>query len=347
MYSIVSPLRLKFNSDALIANWHALHSRSATASTGAAVKANGYGIGALEVVKRLAKAGCNDFFVAHWSEAAQIADIVPAHQISVLNGVGPKDIDMSLQIGATPVLNSPCQVQLWKSVNGGNCHVMIDSGINRLGIGPEQITAIDFADLDIDILMTHLASADEDVPQNAQQLAIFNDAAMGISSKRKSLCNSAGIMLGSDYHFDVTRPGLALYGGIPRADMAEWLRPVVQPQAEILQVRTLPIGAAVGYNATYIAQRQVTVATAAIGYADGYPRGMTNIGKFQFQDFDLPVIGRVSMDMVTLDISAAQDIRPGDWVDVDFNLSLAAQQSGLSQYELLTGLGQRADQIWI
>ncbi len=343
----VAPLRLILNSDALISNWRALNARSKSAATGAAVKADGYGVGAVDVVTRLSKAGCRDFFVAHWAEAAEIAQVVPANQISVLNGVTPKDVQIAKQIGAIPVLNSPEQVQLWQSINGGSCHLMMDSGINRLGIGADQLAQIDLSTLDIDILMSHLASADEHSPQNAKQLEVFTQSANGISAKRKSLCNGAGIMLGDDYHFDVTRPGLALYGGVPRADMADFIKPVVQPQAEILQIRKLPSGSYIGYNATYETSGEIMVATVAIGYADGYPRGMSNNGMFRFQNIDLPVIGRVSMDMVTLDVTAATHIRSGDWVDVGFDLPKIAAQSGLSQYELLTGLGDRADRHWI
>jgi alanine racemase len=345
---MTAPLRLKLDSGALVANWRALHTRSSSAATGAAVKANGYGVGAIDVVTHLAKAGCRDFFVAHWQEAAEIAAVVPANQIYVLNGVSSRDIGFAKEIGAIPVLNSPEQVALWQSEGAGRtCHVMVDSGINRLGIGPEQLSEIDLTGLQIDILMSHLASADEEVPQNARQLSVFIDAIRGIDAKRKSLCNGAGIMLGNAYHFDLTRPGLALYGGIPRADMADMIAPVVQPQAEILQVRELPENATIGYNATYACPQPMKVATAAIGYADGYPRGMSNQGMCRYQKAELPIIGRVSMDMVTLDIAAAPDLQPGDWVDVDFYLPNVAAQSGLSQYELLTGLGRRAERYWI
>ncbi len=347
MLSNEAPLRIILDSNALISNWRALNARSKNAAAGAAVKANGYGVGAVDVVTRLSKAGCRDYFVAHWAEAEEIAQIVPANQISVLNGVTPKDIKIAKRIGAVPVLNTPEQVQLWQSVNGGRCHLMIDSGMNRLGFGPDQLAQIDLSTLEIDILMSHLASADDVSPQNARQLKSFTQYANGILARRKSLCNGAGIMLGDDYHFDLTRPGLALYGGVPRDDMADFIISVVQLQAEILQIRKLPVGSCIGYNATYKTDRETFVATAAIGYADGYPRGMSNTGMFRFQNIDLPLIGRVSMDMVTLNINPASHIRPGDWVDVDFDLPKMSAQSGLSQYELLTGLGNRADRHWI
>jgi alanine racemase len=341
------PVRLRLSSEALVANWRTMARASGNACAGAAIKANGYGLGARGVADQLAKAGCRDFFVAHWAEAAALTSVIPADQIYVLNGIGPQDVEIAKQIGAVPVLNSPEQVHLWKAAQGARCHVMLDSGINRLGIGLEQIASVDFTDMDVDIVMSHLASADENVPQNEQQLEIFLDGSVQISGRRRSFANSAGIQLGKSYHFELTRPGLALYGGVPRPDMKDVIVQVVFPQAEIMQIRNLPMGSKVGYNATYIAETEMTVATIAIGYADGYVRGLSNIGNCRLGDLVLPVIGRVSMDLVTIDVSKAPNLRPGDFVDVDFDLLRAANLSGLSQYELLTGLGQRANRQWV
>jgi alanine racemase len=341
-----APVRLRLSSEALVSNWRALDKASCQAVAGAAVKANGYGLGAAMVAQKLAGAGCRDFLVAHWTEAAALSLVIPASQISVLNGLGPHDLDIAQQLGAIPVLNSPDQVRLWRAIKGGRCHVMIDSGINRLGIGPEQISDVDFSGLEIDILMSHLASADEDTAQNESQLTSFLNASSAIQAKRRSLANSAGIQLGGQYHFDLTRPGLALYGGVPRADMAAMLQQVVFPQAEVLQIRNLPSGSPIGYNATYHAEKEMAVATIAIGYADGYPRELTNCGSCHSEGIKLPVIGRVSMDLVTIDISAVPELRVGDFIDVDFDLVNAAKNSGHSQYELLTGLGHRANRIW-
>ena len=345
MPDFASPLRLRLDGDALVANWRYLKGQG-DADCGAAVKANGYGLGAREVVARLAAAGCQQFFVAHWSEAAAIADLVPPQQIAVLNGLDADDPAGVLAIGAVPVLNTPLQIARWKAAGGGVCHVMLDSGINRLGIGIEQMHTGLFDGLDVDILLSHLASADEDVPQNDQQLMLFRDMAMGIKSKRKSLANSAGIMLGADYHFDLTRPGLSLYGGIARPEMAGHIRPVVQPQALVLQVRDLPPGALVGYNATFQTAAPTRVATLAIGYADGYWRGFSGKGYVIFDGQRLPVIGRVSMDLLLVDANAVPHLGEGDWVDVGFDLPTAAASSGMSQYELLTGIGHRSARFW-
>jgi alanine racemase len=335
------PLRVHIDGDAIVSNWKTLTRFSGTAATGAAVKADGYGLGAREVARRLYAAGCRNFFVAHWAEAAKLVDIVPAGQIAVLNGLTGNDVQLARELGAVPVLNTPAQVADWKAAGGGRCHVMLDTGINRLGIGPEQIDGALFEGLDIDILASHLASADEDVAQNVVQLQRFLAMSANISAKRRSLANSAGIMLGADYHFDLTRPGLSLYGGIARVDMAPFIKPVVQIETKILQIRQLNAGDSVGYNATFNCPTPMCVATAAIGYADGYWRGFSGKGTAVFDGVELPLIGRVSMDLVTIDATAAPSAKEGDWLAIGFDLRHASAVSGMSQYELLTGLGKR------
>lgn len=345
MTDFAPPLRLHLDSEALIANWRYLQGQG-DAACGAAVKANAYGLGAREVVTRLRDAGCRDFFVAHWGEAAAIADLIPPEWISVLNGIDTGDIAAARALGAVPVLNTPKQVEMWKVAGGRRCHVMLDSGINRLGIGPEQMSADLLSGLDIDIAMSHLASADEDSPQNARQLALFHELADRVDAKRHSLANSAGIMLGRDYHLDLTRPGLSLYGGIARGEMDGGILPVAHLSSRILQVRQLQAVDAVGYNATYVCTGPTRVATLSIGYADGYLRSFSGKGTAFAGDISLPVIGRVSMDLVTVDISAAPDSAEGDWLDIGFDLPSASAITGFSQYELLTTLGNRYQRIW-
>lgn len=340
------PLRLHLDSDALISNWRALDARSSAARAGAAVKANAYGLGAREVVTHLRDAGCRDFFVAHWREAEAIADLVPPSWISVLNGIAPSDIAAARTLGATPVLNTAEQLANWRSAGGGRCHVMLDSGINRLGLTPQHIADSLLDGIDIDLLMSHLASADTDVAQNNEQLSLFQQCVSTTRAQRFSLANSAGIMLGADYHFDLTRPGLSLYGGIARAGMEEWIRPVVRISARLLQVRNLPEGALVGYNATHVCSKATRVGTISLGYADGYLRAFSSKGRAWADGLELPVIGRVSMDLVTLDLNAAPKICEGDWVEIEYDLVAAAAQSGLSQYELLTNLGSRFARDW-
>jgi alanine racemase len=153
-------------------------------------------------------------------------------------------------------------------------------------------------------------------------------------------------MLGADYHFDLTRPGISLYGGIVRAGMEEWIRPVVRLSARLVQVRNLPAGAMVGYNATHICAQETRVGTISIGYADGYLRAFSGKGRAMADGHALPVIGRVSMDLVTLDLNAAPALREGDWVELEYDLVTAAALTGLSQYELLTNLGSRFALNW-
>jgi len=337
---MTAPLRLRLDKGALSANWRWLQAQSGQAACGAAVKANGYGLGAPEVVQHLLAAGCRDFFVATWAEAAEIEPFLPQEaNLSVLHGVREEDKPQALASRARPVLNTAQQVARWRPT-GKPCDVMLDTGMNRLGLAPGE----DLSGLTLHTLMSHLASADEDVPQNTHQLDMFRSAAATVPAQRLSLANSAGICLGAAYHFGLTRPGLALYGGIPRAEAAGAIQPVVGLEAQVLQRRVLPAGQSIGYNATYTADRALDVAIVNIGYADGYVRGFS--GRGTAEGGRLPVLGRVSMDLVALDVSAAPDIAEGDWLSIDFDLPDAARQSGLSQYELLTLLGHRFDRIW-
>lgn len=212
-----SPLRLRLDGGALVANWRLLREMSGGAACGAAIKADGYGLGAREVVRRLADAGCRDFFVATWREARALADL--GVSVSVLHGV--RDADMADRPAtARPVLNTMEQVRRWRDSGGGLCDVMVDTGMNRLGIAPEDVAGGLLDGLSVDTLMSHLACADEDVPLNEQQRGAFAALAGRTSASRMSLANSAGIALGADYAFDLTRPGIALYGGRQRAGHA-------------------------------------------------------------------------------------------------------------------------------
>jgi alanine racemase len=218
---------------------------------------------------------------------------------------------------------------------------MVDTGISRLGIAPSEANDPRIAALDIDILMSHLASADEDSPMNPRQLAAFRAVRGQITHRRASLANSAGIGLGSDYAFDVTRPGLALYGGVPRAELAEAIRPVVQVEAAILQTRDLAAGDSVGYNAAFTASGPMRVGTVSIGYADGFLRSRGLGNALHHNGNALPILGKVSMDMVVVDLTEAPEIRSGDWLQVPWNIADAAQQMALTPYEMLTVIGRR------
>ncbi|WP_084584123.1 alanine racemase [Sphingomonas azotifigens] len=338
-----SPLRLRLDAAALVANWTLLDRLSGAAACGAAVKANGYGLGARGVVTRLAAAGCRDFFVASWAEARALADL--GVTVSVLHGVRAEDMaDRPAQI--RPVLASAEQVQRWRAAGAdAPCDVMVDTGMNRLGVSPQQVAEGLLDGLAIETLMSHLVSADEAVDLNARQLAAFAGLAGRTSARRRSLANSSGIALGPDYHFDLTRPGIALYGGRQRAPHAG-IAQVVTPEAQILQLRRVQAGETIGYNATYTAPRDMAVAILNLGYADGYLRCFSNKGIARAGAAALPVVGRISMDLTAICVDAAPDLAEGDWVAIDYDLPATAALSGLSQYELLTGLGARFDRVW-
>ncbi|MGB7407415.1 MAG: alanine racemase, partial [Pontixanthobacter sp.] len=289
--------------------------------------------------------GCRDFFVATWQEAAEIVEVAKYANITVLNGVMPDDMPFATQLPVKPMLNTQRQVALWRET-GRPCDVMVNSGMNRLGLDADAIRAIDWNGLKVDTLASHLASADEDTPQNDEQLQKFRSAIDQIPHRRTSLANSAGVALGNSFSFDLTRPGLALYGGIARGGLAEIIRPVATIESRILQIRNLEPGDCVGYNATYRAETNMRTAIIATGYADGYLKSFSNSGIFYHGDAELPVIGRVSMDLVALDIRNVPDLDEGDWVSLPLDLPKLARQSGLSQYEILTGLGDRFDRYW-
>ncbi|WP_443972027.1 alanine racemase [Sphingobium sp. CR28] len=341
-----APLALDLDSAALRANWRWLARQSGVAACGAAIKANGYCLGAREVVGHLLAEGCRDFFVATWGEAADVLPYLGGASLSVLHGVREEDMPFALESPARPVLNSPDQVARWKAAGGGACDVMIDTGMNRLGLPPTQASRALLSGLTIETVMSHLACGDEESPMNSEQLATFIGLSAGIGARRRSLANSAGICLGPDYHFDLTRPGLALYGGVPRGEASGHISQVVRPRAQILQRRTVRGGETVGYGATYVAHEDRELAILNLGYADGYLRGFSGKGLALFQDLRLPLVGRVSMDLIAIDVTAAAHLREGDWLEIAFDLPTAAARSGLSQYELLTGLGRRYERIW-
>jgi len=343
----LAPLRLEIDGGALVDNWRTLARLSGSAACGAAVKANGYGLGARDVVRRLAAAGCRDVFVATWAEAAAIADVAGV-AISVLHGVREEDLAAARALPhVRPVLNTPQQVRCWREAGAGQCDVMVDTGMNRLGIAVGDVATGLLDGLAIETLMSHLACADEDSAMNRAQRDAFAALAGRTSARRMSLANSAGIALGADYAFDLTRPGLALYGGVPRRELGDFIRPVVTPWAQVLQRRTVQAGESVGYNALWVASEDTEVAILNLGYADGYWRGFSNAGTARLGEAVLPVIGRVSMDLTALAVSAVPGLAEGDWVALDYDLPQAAQRSGMSQYELLTGLGQRLERRWV
>jgi alanine racemase len=339
------PLRLTVDRSAIQSNWRRLQERAGVPA-GAAVKADGYGLGARETTEALIEAGCRDFFVSTWAEAAALGNLPEAVSLLVLHGVGPNDAEAALHLPARPCLNSVEQVARWKEIAPGrSCDVMVDTGMNRLGLRPTEIGVL--KDLTIDTLHSHLACADEDGPLNEMQLERFRAVSSVVPAKRYSLANSAGICLGRDYSFDLVRPGLSLYGGVPRAEAEGNIRQVARVEAQIVQRRTIPEGESCGYGATYTAKEDIEAAILNIGYADGYLRCFSSRGSAFAGEYALPVLGRVSMDLIAIGVDAAPGLREGDWVEIDYDLPSASKQSGLSQYELLTTLGSRFERRWV
>ncbi|MFM5895444.1 MAG: alanine racemase [Novosphingobium sp.] len=336
------PLRLTIDSDALVANWRALDRLSASAAAAAAVKADAYGLGARRIVPLLRDAGCQTFYVAHWAEAAELLELVPPQSLVVLHGpIDGSDAAFAKASGIRPVINSLHQARLWRDAGGGLCDLMVDTGINRIGLAMGDLGDPLVAGLKVDTLHSHLASADEDSPLNDLQCRRWLEARGLVSHRRAAIANSAGVTLGPDFHGDITRPGLALYGGVPVAALADHISQVAIPQARLIQRRTLQAGDTVGYNATFTASGPTEVGVVSLGYADGYLRCWSNAGAMHAGGNRLRVLGRVSMDMTVIDLGAAPELREGDWLSLDYSLPQAAATSGLSQYELLTALGRR------
>ena len=339
------PLRLTINRSAIQSNWRWLAERAGV-ETGAAVKADGYGLGARETTEALIEAGCRDFFVSTWAEAEALGSLPESASLMVLHGVGRDDAEAASRLPARPCLNTVEQVARWKEVAPDRaCDVMIDTGINRLGLRPTEVGALE--GLAIDTLHSHLACAEEDDPLNGMQLERFRAVASAVQARRYSFANSAGVCLGPDYSFDLVRPGLSIYGGVPREEAAGNIRQVARVEAQIVQRRTIPEGESCGYGATFIAKEDTEAAILNIGYADGYLRGFSSHGSAFAGEYALPVLGRVSMDLIAVGCDAAPGLSEGDWVEIDYDLPSASKQSGLSQYELLTTLGSRFERRWI
>ncbi|MBH5322617.1 alanine racemase [Erythrobacter sp. JGD-13] len=337
-------LRLRIDRQALADNWRYLDSVSASeTATGAAIKANAYGLGVDVAIPALLEAGARDFFLAHWGEVPAALEHAEGSQLSVLHGVRtPAEAHFARETSVLPVINSVRQAALWSQSGGGACHLMIDTGMNRLGITAADVSDPAIQALDIEIAMSHLACADEASPNNVAQLARFRECAQSVGARGLSLSNSAGLMLGPDYHFDLTRPGIALYGGAPVKAMRGKIAQVAYPEAAIIQIRDLSPGDSVGYNATWTAERPMRAATVSLGYADGFLRALGRDGVLHHGDDTLPILGKVSMDMIIVDVTNS-DVSERDFLSIPFDLPELSARSGLSQYELLTVLGGRFD----
>lgn len=333
---------LQIDLDAVAANWRALDRLGGSAETAAVVKADGYGLGAARVARTLAAAGARRFFVAVAEEGAVIRQTLgDAPQICVFGGHMPGDTDMIGDLRLTPMLNSLDQItRHFEALPAHPFGIQLDTGMNRLGMerGEWQAVAPIVLPANPDMLIGHLACADEpDHPMNAAQLAEFHYMTDDLGIPR-SLAATGGILLGDDYHFDLTRPGIGLYGGHPFEDA----KPVAYLSLPVIQIRDLAADETVGYGASWTAKGPARIATVSGGYADGLLRHLSNAGSLWHGDTPCPLVGRVSMDLITVDITHLSDdpktlniLGPHQGVD---DLAKAAGTIG---YEILTSLGPR------
>jgi alanine racemase len=343
------------------ANWRTLAKRVAPAGCGAVVKADAYGLGAERVIPALYEAGCRNFFVATQAEAQTAIALAPGATIYVLDGILPGCARELAGLGVRPIMASLEEARAWAALAQGGARtppaaLHVDTGLNRLGMSEAEFAALLadaelMAQLDIALIISHLACADDaQHPMNSEQLDVFNRRRVQLPKARASLAASDGLMLGKDFHFDLVRPGYALYGGQAAPQRAPVL-PVVRVSARILQVQEVPSGGRIGYSATYRAASPRRIATIAAGYADGVFRhaSATNEesgGAVAIRGKLAPIVGRVSMDLITVDITDVGDPAPvrGDFVDL-IGPELSLESVGLDArsigYEVLTRLGAR------
>ncbi len=355
---------LAIDLQAIRGNYRFLRSKLAGASCGAAVKADAYGLGAVPVAQALAAEGCHHFFVAHLDEGIALRPHLPANaSIFVLHGPLAGTEQEFVEHRLVPVLNSLEQVAGWRraALAAGRALaavVQIDSGMSRLGLSPAEVDIWlhdpDFLrGIELRYLMSHLACAEQqDHPMNASQLAAFNATRGKLPPCPASFANSSGIFLGSAYHFDLARPGAALYGIAPVHGAPNPMQPVVRLQAKIIQTREIERGDCVGYGASYRASGRRRIATIAAGYADGLMRSLSGRGFALVDGVRVPFVGRVSMDTFALDVSdiPADRVHPGALVDLmgtEQRVDDFAAQAGTIGYEILTSLGSRYHREYI
>jgi alanine racemase len=342
---------------AVVRNWRTLGGRLAPgASCAAVVKADAYGLGAAAIAPSLADAGCTLFFVAHLDEGVALRQVLPQAVIAVLAGLLPGTAAEFLAHRLTPVLNDLGQVETWRISGAGKPAMLhVDTGMSRLGLSPTELTILVDEKRRLDgvrlaAIMSHLACADEDHPLNRRQLDSFRRAVAVLPKAPASLANSSGIFLGPDYHFDIARPGVALYGGNPLPGTPNPMEQVVRLQGKILQVREIDMGETVGYGATHLARRPARIATVGVGYADGWLRSLSNRGGAVIAGQKVPLVGRVSMDLITLDVTGIDRAlaRPGAFVDLlggERTVDDVAAEAGTISYEILTSLGRRYHRV--
>ncbi|MBN9443170.1 alanine racemase [Bosea sp. (in: a-proteobacteria)] len=361
---ILAGNRLTIDLAALARNWQALAAIAAGAETAAAVKGNGYGIGLEPAVRALAAAGCRTFFVALPDEGVRTRTTAPDATIYVLNGLARDLATVHARHNLRPVIGSPGELADWAAYRAqggrGQAALHVDTGMNRLGLTFDEARAL-AADprvverLGLSLVMSHLACADTPGhPLSARQLATMRDVKALFPGLAVSLANTAGIALDPAYHFDLVRPGIGLYGG-PFIAGRPPLETVVTAEARIIQIRDVPAGETVGYGATATTGRPSRIAILSTGYADGYLRAGGSTDQRRGADVVLhgrraPLFGRISMDMMAIDVTDVPGAERGDWVELfgpAMPVAEVAEAAGTISYEFLTSLGSRYDRRYV
>jgi alanine racemase len=349
------PSLLTVDLGAIKSNYRLLAGLAGDAQCAAVVKANGYGLGLKQVSQALAQAGCGVFFVAHLDEAIELRLHLDQAVIYYLNGLMPGDAPACNDHDIRPVLNDPGQIKAWSqhcaaTSSAPPCALQIDTGMARLGLTPIEARRLaqepaQLDGIDLALIMSHLACADTPAHAlNARQRSDFAALSASLPRVTRSLAASSGIFLGPEWHYDMVRPGAALYGVAPNADRPNPMAQVILLQGKILSIRDVDTPQSVGYGATYCFRKPTRLATVAAGYADGYPRGLGRQIGAHIGNIAVPVIGRISMDLITLDVTDAPNAKPGDMVDLigpHHDLDAQASQSGTIGYEILTRIGRR------
>jgi alanine racemase len=347
---------LEIDLAAVVANWRFLCAIHPSGPVAGVVKADAYGLGAAPVAQALYAAGCRHFFVALLDEAIEIRALVPEAMVAVLGGLIPGNERDYLNFDVVPVLGSLAEIEGWSAA----AHALgrrlpailhIDTGMSRLGLDPRELAVLQHDRMRLDgielrFIMTHLVSSEVlDDPLNELQRRRFEKACGSLPKARRSMLNSSGMFLGPRFAFDLARPGAALYGINPTPyDETNPMQLPVRLTVRVLAVREIGKRQTVGYNATWRAGSRRRIATAAIGYADGLHRSLSNRGQAFFDGKPVPLVGRVSMDLTTLDVTKAPGVVPGAWLEImgpsqtPDELAVAA---GTNAYEVLTSLGRR------
>ncbi len=357
--------KLLINLEALKYNWSFLQDKVSKSGTKCAsvVKADAYGIGIEKAVPALMAAGCETFFVATPQEGQRVRALSNNIEVYILSGFIDRNANFYHHYNLMPVLNSLQDIESWKTYGKGKPSALhIDTGMNRLGLRKEEAIIFlkkeeEIEKLNLNLLMTHLACGDmPQAPMNADQLSTMQEISALIPDMPVSLCNSAGIFNDSSFHFNLARPGIALYGGAALNCHIDQnpMKPVVKAEAKILQLREVKANESVGYSASEIVPKDKLIATLGVGYADGYIRkaGSTKDLKGAsgyINGYYVPLVGRVSMDMIAVDVSNIPTINQGDYIELfgsNISISEVANHAGTIDYELLTGLGRRYERLY-